>query len=434
MRSTVIGGTPRGPWLQIGLFAVIALSTSPVAWGGDFAPDDFLQRAQILTAPELAGRGAGTPEGDAAADTVAVWLHNAGLQPAFAGHWLESFPLQGEALTGKTMRNVAGVLRGDGDLAHRWIVVSAHYDHLGRVEPAAPGAPPPASGEYYPGANDNASGVTILVALARAAVRADADASRPRSRRSVLFVAFGAEEVGLQGSAYLVAQPPMPRDQIDLVLNLDSVGRLSDGALYVSGVGTAPGLEAMISRANSDGCRLELAAGAWSGSDHTSFLAAEIAALFLFTGAYREYNCPTDDWPTLDVSGLITVAQFASRLLADLRTRSDPFTYQLVAPPSERIDPDEDQNRNTWFGSLPDFGAGIIGYRLAGVFDGSPAERSGMQKGDVIVSFGGAEVTDLASFTRALRSHAPGDLVEVEIMRGERRIRYTVVLADRQDR
>ena len=434
MRRRAVTGPPRGLWLRIGLFAVIALSGSSSARGGDFAPEDLLQRVRILTAPELAGRGSGTPEGDAAADTVAAWLRSARLQPAFAGQWLQSFPLHGEALTGKTMRNVAGVLRGVGELADRWIVVSAHYDHLGRVVPAPPGAPPPAPGDYYPGANDNASGVTILVALARAAAAADTDASGPQSRRSILFVAFGAEEIGLQGSAYLVTQPPMPRDQIDLVLNLDSVGRLSDGALYVSGVGTAPGLEAMVHRANSDGCSLELAAGAWSGSDHTSFLAAEIAALFLFTGAYREYNRPTDDWPTLDGSGLVTVTRFASRLLADLRTRSDPFVYQLVASPSERIDPDEEQNRNTWFGSLPDFGTGVVGYRLGGVFDGSPAARSGLQKGDVIVSFGGADVTDLASFTRALRSYAPGDLVEVELMRGERRIRYTVVLADRQER
>ena len=92
------------------------------------------------------------------------------------------------------------------------------------------------------------------------------------------------------------------------------------------------------------------------------------------------------------------------------------------------------ENRNTWFGSIPDFAAEVEGYRLAGVFDGSPAALAGLQKGDVVIGLGDSEVTDLASFTRALRSHDPGDLVEVVILRSDRRLRYTVVLGDRTER
>ena len=205
---------------------------------------------RALTAPELAGRGSGSPGAAAAADSLAAWLSAAGLGPAFADGWFQEYDLQGEGWAGQDLvglfgRNVAGVLSGRGDLAHRWLVLGAHYDHLGRVVPAGPDAPPAAAGEYYPGANDNASGVAIVLDV----VRGLAAGPSPADARSVLVVFFGDEETGLQGSAAFVSDPAVPLEDVDVMVNLDTVGRLLDDALYVSGVGTSPPLRELATAA-----------------------------------------------------------------------------------------------------------------------------------------------------------------------------------------
>lgn len=401
------------------------------------APEALLGRVGMLTAPAFAGRGAGAPEGAALADTLAAWLAAAGLEPAFAGAWVQPFPLRGEGWAGQDLgglsgRNLAGLRPGRGRLAGRWIVLGAHHDHLGRVDPAGPdSALPPAPGAYYPGANDNASGVAA--ALAAAAALADVPAG---DRRGLLVVLFDGEEVGLQGSGHFVDHSPVPLDSIDAMINLDTVGRLQDGTLHVSGVGTAACLPPAVAAADGGEFAVRTARGGWSGSDHMVFNTREVPVLFLFGGAYPDYNRPTDAVGTLDPAALAAVARYAARLGAELLGARGPCTWEMVGDGPLRREgaAQEGQNRATWLGTLPDFSEETSGYRLAGVFDHSPAQRAGLQKGDVLVRLGGREVTDLATFTRALRAHAPGDPVEVEVRRGGRLLRFTVVMGDRADR
>jgi hypothetical protein len=241
-------------------------------------------------------------------------------------------------------------------------------------------------------------------------------------------------DVGLQGSSAFVSDPPIPLDTVDVMVNLDTVGRLMDDVLYVSGVGTSPSLREMAGSVSGE-LSLELAEGGWSGSDHMSFNTREVPVVFLFGGAYPDYNRPTDTWDNLVPADLVRVRDYATRLVDGLRTATGPFPWVMVGKGALReTTGDADQNRSTWFGSLPDFTEDIVGYKLAGVFDDSPAARVGLQKGDVLVSLGGAEVTDLATFTRALRAHDPGELVEVEVRRDGALLRFTVVLGDRADR
>lgn len=419
------------PWLILSFLFVPALAE-------DTGPDveTMKERTVVLTSAAMAGRGSGTPGGEAAAETLAVWMADLGLKPAFAGQWFQTVPLtgtgwSGEDLAGKTGRNVAGILPGSGALADRFVVVGAHYDHLGRVAPATAEAPPPAAGEFYPGANDNASGVAVIFDLIRrAAISPDGESSR----RSVLFVNFVAEEVGLQGSAHLVNNLPVADDLIDAMLNIDTVGQLTDNRLYISGVGTAEVFTGFVADAETEGLDLSLTQGGWSGSDHMSFNTREIPVLFVFGGAYPQYNRPTDDWPTLDPASLVSVAGYTHRLLDLVRAEPSDMPWIMIAEKNLREGDDEGQNRDTWFGSLPDFTEEVSGYKLAGVFDDSPAAAAGLQKGDVLIMFGSDPVEDLATFTRAMRAYAPGDLVEVKVERDGRIINFTVVLGNRADR
>ncbi|MBU8871487.1 MAG: M28 family peptidase [Gemmatimonadales bacterium] len=422
------------------LFPVVVLgSVEPPA---DRAPslsemESFVMR---LTDREFAGRGSGTMEVEAVADTLARRMKEAGLKPAFEGSWFQSFPLSGEGwagddLTGKTGRNVAGILHGVGDLSARYIVVGAHYDHLGRVDPAEPGGPSPEPGEYYAGANDNASGVAVLFELIRMAPRAGTEtAGMGEGIRSILFVNFGSEEVGLQGSGFMASHPPVPLEKIDLMINLDTVGQVTDNRLYVSGVGTAEVLPGMAALANSVDFELSLAQGGWSGSDHMSFNTKEVPVLFIFGGPYPEYNTPADLGATLNYRGMGQVASYVDNLLNLARGETAEFDWIMVAGADLETGKGEGKNKNTWFGSMPDFTEDVQGYKLAGVFDGSPAAKAGLLKGDVLVKLGGLEVLDLPTFTQALRVNAPGDLVEVTVLRQGKPLNFTIVLGDRSQR
>lgn len=395
-------------------------------------------RVETLCSPPLAGRAAGSTGGAATADTLVSWYVAAGLQPAFGGDWRQDFPLRGEGWTGEPLAgrhgaSVGAMLPGAGSLAGRWLVVAAHLDHLGPVDPATAGdAPSP--GAYYPGANDNASGIVVVHELARR-LRADGEGAAG-DRRGIIFLHPDAEEVGLQGAAWFVDHSPVPLDSIDVMVNLDTVGRLGDGRLIVSGIGTAAPLQAAVTAAAAaTGIVVNPSRGGWSGSDHMVFNTREIPVLFLFGGPYPEYNRPQDAPGILDYDALARVLDFTQSLVGGLRERREPFTWVMV----EGALRDDNGggaagNRQTWLGTMPDFTEGQAGYRIASVFADSPAAAAGLAKGDLMVSFGDHAVADLATFTTALRAYAPGDLVEIGVVRDGRALRFTVALGDRAQR
>lgn len=403
---------------------------------GSLVESRLRARVESLCAPVLAGRAAGSPGGHAAADTIAAWFAAAGLRPAFGESWRQPFPLHGEGWTGDSLAgrdgvNVGGALPGAGALASRWLVVAAHLDHLGAVDPAP--AAVPVAGGYYPGANDNASGVAILHELVRSASTGGGSAAE---RRSILFLNLDAEEVGLQGAAWFVDHAPVDLDSIDAMLNLDTVGRLADDRLVVSGIGTASALEeAVASASRASGVAVNPSRGGWSGSDHMVFNTREVPVLFLFGGPYPEYNRPADEPSRLDYAAMARVAGFGASLLASLAAAHGDFAWVAVEGAlRDDIGAQGPGNRNTWLGTMPDFTEGLPGYRIGSVFADSPAAAAGLAKGDVMVSFGDYPVTDLATFTTALRAHAPGDLVEIGILREGRTLRFTVALGDRAQR
>jgi membrane-associated protease RseP (regulator of RpoE activity) len=319
--------------------------------------------------------------------------------------------------------NVIGILPGaDPRLRDEAIVIGAHYDHLGFGGEGS--LAPDQVGRVHAGADDNASGTAAVLALARAFA-----ASGPPPR-TLVFAAFAGEELGLLGSAHHVKQPSAARPV--LMVNFDMVGRLREQRLYVSGVDSGTGLRATVNDAGQElGLALELRPSPFARSDHTAFYTAGHPVLFFFTGAHEDYHRPSDTWEKVNGPGLATVAAMAARVIdAVARTAAPPAWVKVDAPPASGRG-----GYGAYFGIVPDFGGGDgppQGVRITGVRPGSPAEKAGVQGGDVIVGFAGMSVRTLEDLTFALRGRRPGDQVQVVVRRAGGEQRVQAVLEERR--
>ncbi|MBK7701738.1 MAG: M28 family peptidase [bacterium] len=405
--------------------AVLAAPAAVRAVGviGDVDGQAMLERVRTLSAEELQGRGNGTAAALAAADTIERWFAAAGLEPPpGCAHRFSDFTLGGQGLDGLPARNVLGWSPGRGALADELVVLGAHYDHLG-LSLGPDGAT--VTGIYH-GAEDNASGVAVLVELAR---RLHADAA-PTDRCALLFVAFAGEEVGLQGAAAALRAAPLAGRRVRLMLNLDSVGRLRGDRLYVGGLGSSPRLRPLVEDVNrGHGLGLELSDGGWDASDHVAFNAAGIPVLFLFTGAHPQYHSVADRWELVEPRGLARVAAFAQDLAAVVAAAADDFPYapQTALPSAGG----ERGKTRAWLGTIPDFVENAGGVKLSGVMPGSPAEEAGLAAGDVLVAMEGSEVADLAGLTALLQTHGAGETVTVTVERDGGRRDFAVTLRAR---
>jgi len=327
--------------------------------------------------------------------------------------------------------NVAGLLPG-ADPARRGecVVVGAHYDHLGfgGENSLAPGAH-----EVHPGADDNASGVAALLAIARAFAAEGAPA------RTLLFVAFTGEEMGLLGSAEFVRAPPpaCPLDHLQLMVNLDMVGRPRQGKVYVEGVDTARGLRDQVAALDREPPALPLAptliGDGYGPSDQTSFYAKGVPVLFFFTGAHADYHRPTDTADKIDPEGLRAVARLAMRAVRSAADARDRLELVAAPPPPGQGGAGEGRGYGAYLGTIPDFGERAEpGVLLTGVRSGSPAAVGGLQGGDVVLAVGGRKIRNLQDLAYALRFYRPGDAVEVVWSRGGESRSARVILGERK--
>jgi len=307
--------------------------------------------------------------------------------------------------------NVVGFLPGtDPTRRDEVVVVGGHYDHLGRGSPFS--LAPDRADEIHPGADDNASGTAVVVGLAEAFARAGG------ARRSLVFVAFSGEELGLLGSAHYVQHPPVPIERTVAMVNLDSVGRMQGDRLYVMGVDSGQGLRAVVEQsAQGLGVQLALRGDGIGPSDHTAFYNQDRPVVFFFTGTHGDYHRPSDTWDKVNADGLRKVAEVAYRTVRALADRDDRLAF-VRAPATGGARPAAGGGYGPYFGSVPDFAdSPIPGVRLGGVRPGSPAERAGLRAGDVIVRFAGVTVRTLDDLTFALRTRRAGDTVAVIYVR-----------------
>lgn len=323
-----------------------------------------------------------------------------------------------------TTQNVAGLLRGrDPQLTQEAIVIGAHYDHLGLGERNS--LAPSRAGQVHPGADDNASGTAALLELASAL------ATRRRDlRRSIIFLAFSGEELGLLGSAYYTKNPPWPLDRTTAMLNLDMIGRPRDGKLYVGGVGTSPAFQQTLEQANRTGLQLTYSASGYGSSDHTSFYVKDIPVLFFFSGLHADYHKPSDTPDRIQAGEAARVADLVLHTTLTLAARDHRPQFVRVQEP--RPVTGGGGGYGAYFGSIPDMGEEVIGVKFADVRDGSPAAQAGLKAGDILVEFAGKPIKNLYDFTYALRSHRPGEVVSVTVLRGAQRLTVDVKLEQRK--
>lgn len=383
---------------------------------------------EYLAADAREGRGVGTAGLDSAGAYLARQMARAGLQPGGAAGYFQPFeldpsaPAVAHAGIGRTaVRNVVGVLPGRGTLAGQAVVLGAHYDHLGRGGMGS--LDPDSTGVVHNGADDNASGTAAVLEAARRL----ADRSA-RDHRTIVFVAFTAEELGLLGAEHYVRHPVVATDSTYAMLNFDMVGRLRGDTLTAIGAGSAAELATLLEATRPPGLVVEPLGDPWGRSDHSAFYARRIPVTHFFTNTHEDYHRTTDDADKVNVDGVVRVATYAADLAWQLATRPEPLTFVDVPAPRAST---TGGGYGAYLGTVPDMSSTPGGVRLIGVRAGSPAEAAGMRAGDILIQLGEVPVGDLYDMTDALRRYRPGDSVTVVVLREGARIETRATLGRR---
>ncbi len=324
--------------------------------------------------------------------------------------------------------NLAGILPGRGTLAREVIVIGAHYDHLGM---GGEHSMRPNETAIHNGADDNASGVSAVLLAAEQLKR---NLKKSKNHRTIVFALFSGEEAGLAGSSRFVAEPPFPADQITAMVNLDMVGRLRDNQLIALGSESAPEWKDRIaSAAKETGLEVTGRGDGYGPSDQTSFYAAGIPVLHLFTGSHDAYHSPADKPETINAEGGAKVARFTTALVAGLaQAGGTPVAYARAS--SAPAMSGDSRGYGSYLGTVPDYRAmegAEGGVLLADVRPGGPADRAGIRGGDRVVSIAGTGIENLHDMSYALQDHRPGETVEVIVIRDGASLPLRATLGER---
>jgi hypothetical protein len=322
-----------------------------------------------------------------------------------------------------TVHNIAAYLPGETD---EYIVVGAHYDHLGLGEKDS--LAPNEIGKPHPGADDNASGTAAVIELARWF------STQPKQKRGILFMTFAGEELGLLGSAFYVNHPELPLDHAVAMINMDMVGRMRNSKIFVSGVGTGSTFQKLVDEvAPKHPITVDVSEKAGYGaSDHTSFTSKQVPVLFFFSGLHADYHKPSDTWDKIDAPGSVKLLGLVADITVHLVNEEARPKFVRVADPAPPSGSGGGSGYGAYFGSIPDFTEIPNGVRFADVKDGSPAAKAGLKAGDILMEFDGKPISNLYDFTYALRSKKAGDEVLVKIVRDGKTIEAKVLLAQRK--
>jgi hypothetical protein len=312
--------------------------------------------------------------------------------------------------------NVAGLLQGsDPDLSGEVVVIGAHYDHLGLGGPNSLAEDRRAA--IHPGADDNASGTAGVIELARRL------AAGPRPRRSVLFLAFSGEELGLLGSTYYVRHPLMPLERTVAMLNMDMIGRLKDDRLAVIGTGTSPEWPSLLRDVNRESrFRLLFTDEPFGASDQHAFYLGGVPVLSFFTGNHPDYHTPGDTEEKLNRPGEARILELVERCAWRIATAER-------RPPFHAVDPPAPEPTRIALGFIPDYGEGDDrGVEIVETSPGGPARSAGLRAGDVIVRLGDHAIFSMHDYRIAIAEYRAGDVIAGIVLRAGRETPFSVTL------
>lgn len=310
--------------------------------------------------------------------------------------------------------NVAGFLPGnDPALKEQILVIGAHFDHLGM---GGEGSLKPDTVAIHPGADDNASGTAGVLELAHYF-----SAHRAMLKRSILFLSFTGEELGLLGSDWFVNHPTKPLDKMVGMINMDMIGRLRDSTLIIWGVGTGSGFEALVRKENSDSTfKLKLKQDGFGPSDQSSFVSKQMPVLCYFTDVHDDYHKPSDTWDKINYPGEESILHYVARTATDIDTQAAKPEYKQVAAATT-----ERGEFRVTLGIVPDMASDLEGLKISGVRPGGAAEAAGLKPNDIIIKFGDSDVKNIYDYTNLLGKYKPGDSVKVIVKRGNEQVTVT---------
>ena len=366
---------------------------------------------EYLSSDELEGRSTGSKGEELAANYIEKRFKELNVEPIGENGYFQEFSfkqkshphdtistsdsIQENSITGK---NVIGFI---DNKSINTIVVGAHYDHLGFGGEGS--LYKSDSLKIHNGADDNASGVSLMLDLAAKL--------KDNNNNNYMFIAFSGEELGLLGSNFFVKNPTIDIKSINYMINMDMVGRLNnENTLAVYGLGTSPIFKQTIKSNNKNFKIIENESGV-GPSDHTSFYLNDIPVLHFFTGQHSDYHKPSDDSELLNYEGINLISDFIYSIISDLNDNGKlPFR-------ETKNESQETPRFKVSLGVIPDYLYDGKGMRIDGVSKGKPAEKAGFQKGDIVIKLGDEEVTDMMSYMKALSKFENGDKVDVQISR-----------------
>ena len=320
--------------------------------------------------------------------------------------------------------NVVGIFPGaDSTLSAESIVIGAHYDHLGLGHFGA--RDPGAEGLVHPGADDNASGTAVIIELARRISRLP-----DKPARTIVFIAFSAEELGLFGSRHYVDHPAST-SAIRAMLNLDMVGRLRDDRVTVFGTRSSTNFSKEV-LAGAQQLGLKIGESDDVGrSDHMSFYSKKIPVLHFFTGLHNDYHRATDTWEKLNIDGMAKVGDLVMLTALQIANAKEPINFVSLPSRAPASGAAAGRGFRTYLGTIPDYGATTAGVRLAGVSSGSPAALAGLKEGDVIIRLADKKIQNIEDLTDALGDRKAGDEIEIVVLRTDKPLTLKATLKSR---
>jgi len=399
------------------LWMILLLLSSTITKAQSVSTENLRKHIYYLADDKLKGRAPGTAGEKKAANYVVKYFQEYGIEPKGSKGYFQTFkyrqslnPHDTASQKGKKYigKNIIGFLNNN---AATTVVIGAHYDHLGDDGRGSSLDKDP-KGKVHNGADDNASGTAAVIELARHFAT-----NAIKEKVNFLFMCFSAEEAGLIGSKYFTNHPTIELNTVSFMFNMDMVGRLVDSTnkLLVFGTGTSDVFEDNLKALNNNRFQLVMDSSGVGPSDQTSFYLKKITVLHFFTGQHSDYHKPSDDADKINYQGEAKVLEYMIDLIEDLANQPKLKFYE-----TRTKDSGAKSSFKVTLGVMPDYGFQGKGLRIDAVNKDKPADKAGLQAGDVVIKIGDSTIENIYDYMKVLSKYTKGETVDVEVLRGSK--------------